>query len=254
MEFLAQGLQLAHAHEQPGLLCGGTLPGLRALGRSGNPVRRAPRSSFRTTTCSCGGSSTSCRSTRTGRPTACRATPRSSGHWRASCWEAAQPQAELLAAPLRSVSRGSRRPTSASCRELSSATEASRRAFSSWRNCAAAGLWVARKGPQGGSAVAPGDISLGRRRRETAGALGSRPSGERADSFFHPPDDFPAHDQLPHGLDVARQLPVLVENGNVLPAGLVRSFRSRWDGPLSGDRPPGRRRAARWRSPIPRSG
>ena len=38
VEFLAQGLQLVHAHQQPGLLCGGTLPALKALGRSGHPA------------------------------------------------------------------------------------------------------------------------------------------------------------------------------------------------------------------------
>jgi glutamate-ammonia-ligase adenylyltransferase len=35
VEFLAQGLQLTHAHQRPELLCGGTLPALRALGDSG---------------------------------------------------------------------------------------------------------------------------------------------------------------------------------------------------------------------------
>ena len=35
VEFLAQGLQLVHAHEKPGLLCGGTLPALKALGEAG---------------------------------------------------------------------------------------------------------------------------------------------------------------------------------------------------------------------------
>ena len=35
VEFLAQGLQLVHAHENPGLLCGGTLPALKALSAAG---------------------------------------------------------------------------------------------------------------------------------------------------------------------------------------------------------------------------
>jgi [glutamine synthetase] adenylyltransferase / [glutamine synthetase]-adenylyl-L-tyrosine phosphorylase len=35
VEFLAQGLQLVHAHENPGLLCGGTLPALKGLGEAG---------------------------------------------------------------------------------------------------------------------------------------------------------------------------------------------------------------------------
>ena len=35
VEFLAQGLQLVHAHERPGLLCGGTLPALKTLGEAG---------------------------------------------------------------------------------------------------------------------------------------------------------------------------------------------------------------------------
>ena len=35
VEFLAQGLQLVHAHENPGLLCGATLPALKALGAAG---------------------------------------------------------------------------------------------------------------------------------------------------------------------------------------------------------------------------
>ena len=35
VEFLAQGLQMVHAHEKPGLLCGGTLPALKGLGEAG---------------------------------------------------------------------------------------------------------------------------------------------------------------------------------------------------------------------------
>jgi glutamate-ammonia-ligase adenylyltransferase len=35
VEFLVQGLQLVHAHQEPSLLRGGTLPALRALGESG---------------------------------------------------------------------------------------------------------------------------------------------------------------------------------------------------------------------------
>jgi glutamate-ammonia-ligase adenylyltransferase len=35
VEFLAQGLQLVHAHQRPGLLVGGTLPALKALGEAG---------------------------------------------------------------------------------------------------------------------------------------------------------------------------------------------------------------------------
>jgi glutamate-ammonia-ligase adenylyltransferase len=35
VEFLAQGLLLVHAHEKPGLLCGGTLPALKGLGEAG---------------------------------------------------------------------------------------------------------------------------------------------------------------------------------------------------------------------------
>ena len=35
VEFLAQGLQLVHAHEHPELLCGGTLPALQALEAAG---------------------------------------------------------------------------------------------------------------------------------------------------------------------------------------------------------------------------
>ncbi|HUJ73360.1 MAG TPA: hypothetical protein VL359_00820, partial [bacterium] len=35
VEFLAQGLQLVHAHQKPGLLCGGTLPALKCLGEAG---------------------------------------------------------------------------------------------------------------------------------------------------------------------------------------------------------------------------
>jgi len=35
VEFLAQGLQLSHAHDHPRLLCGGTLPALKALAEEG---------------------------------------------------------------------------------------------------------------------------------------------------------------------------------------------------------------------------
>ncbi len=35
VEFLAQGLQLSHAHDHPRLLCGGTLPALKALAEQG---------------------------------------------------------------------------------------------------------------------------------------------------------------------------------------------------------------------------
>jgi glutamate-ammonia-ligase adenylyltransferase len=35
VEFLAQGLQLSHAHDHPGLLCGGTLPALKSLAEEG---------------------------------------------------------------------------------------------------------------------------------------------------------------------------------------------------------------------------
>src|SRR5208283_2255528 len=35
VEFLAQGLQLTHGHERPELLCGGTLPALKALQETG---------------------------------------------------------------------------------------------------------------------------------------------------------------------------------------------------------------------------
>ena len=35
VEFLAQGLQLSHAHDHPGLICGGTLPALKSLAEEG---------------------------------------------------------------------------------------------------------------------------------------------------------------------------------------------------------------------------
>ncbi len=66
--------------------------GAESTRRGGNPRPRRSRTSSPGTMSSCAASSTSSRSTRTARPTACRATPPSSGRWPGSCWGAGPPR------------------------------------------------------------------------------------------------------------------------------------------------------------------